>query len=430
MSFDTSLKARAAQWTTSTTKRNMARRSTGLKRRLKFKNREILYFHRADDPYCQLMVQVLPELINRFDIKVKPIVVERLPANMYPDPMRYEAYSILDAVRLGELYGIGFPANATVPDHLSSRMANNFLAEHQDSDDFFRLAADIGSALWRRGVVTLQKICGEAKIYHDARLRENEAKLKAVGHYASGVLCYGDELYMGLDRLDHLELRLRSEGLGDGQLHYNLTKRWMREVVEDPMDADSELVELYFSVRSPYSYLAIEKLHYLMEYTGCQVRLKPVLPMVMRGLRVPTNKAQYILDDTAREAQVAGLPFGRIVDPLGLATRRAMVIGFWAISIGKGMQFFRAFTQAHWAKGLDTTDDRAMERLLEEAGLPVLAGMGALGDQTWEAKAEENRVNLLRRGHWGVPVLVHEGEVLWGQDRFFSVVQAFRANLK
>ena len=54
---------------------------------------EILYFHRADDPVCQLMVQVLPEFAERFDVRIKPRVVERLPANMYPDPQRFEAWT-------------------------------------------------------------------------------------------------------------------------------------------------------------------------------------------------------------------------------------------------------------------------------------------------------------------------------------------------
>lgn len=50
---------------------------------------------------------------------------------------------------------------------------------------------------------------------------------------------------------------------------------------------------------------------------GADLRLRYILPMVMRGLPVPLVKRRYILLDAKREADRAGLPFGRIVDPVG-----------------------------------------------------------------------------------------------------------------
>ena len=50
---------------------------------------------------------------------------------------------------------------------------------------------------------------------------------------------------------------------------------------------------------------------------GLDLELKPVLPMVMRGMAVPQAKRIYILTDSKREAEKFGLEFGCIVDPLG-----------------------------------------------------------------------------------------------------------------
>jgi 2-hydroxychromene-2-carboxylate isomerase len=44
-----------------------------------------------------------------------------------------------------------------------------------------------------------------------------------------------------------------------------------------------------------------------------------MLPMVTRGRPVPPEKERYIVLDTAREARLWGIPFGKIIDPCALA---------------------------------------------------------------------------------------------------------------
>lgn len=429
MSLVIATKARVAQWFTSKTRRDMLRNVAAFSRRMRRKDREIFYFHRADDPYCQLMVQIIPEMMERFGVTIKPLIVERLSAEMFPAPERYEAYSIIDAARLGTLYGVGFPDRATVPDPLSVRMATNYLVEHQNSPDFYRLAADIGSALWRRGVVALQQICGDALIYREGVLRQNEKTLAKLGHYASGVISYEGELYWGLDRLDHLEHRLNLEGLGDGVAEYDLTKRWMQDVINTPIDADHENVELFFSLRSPYSYLALEKINYLRIHTGCEIILRPVLPMVSRGMPMPSMKARYFLQDAAREAYESDILFGKIVDPLGLSVRRALAIGHKAIEMGKGIEFFLAVARAHWSEGQDFSKKKVMDAILQEVDIAPLVAKEALLQVSWQDAVEQNAKRLQQMGLWGVPALRHNNKVFWGQDRFFAVVQGFKTGL-
>jgi 2-hydroxychromene-2-carboxylate isomerase len=425
MSASTLLRANIANWLTSETKLNMERRLTELGRRFARRGHEVFYFHRADDPYCQLMVQVLPELAMRFDVVFKPLVVEQLPANMYPDPARYEAYSILDAGRLARLYGLGFSAEAIVPDRLSVGMANRYLASIQDDPDFFAIAEEVGAALWRQDLPEVKRQCASADM-GDAELKQNEAQLRALGHYASGSLYYEGEFYVGLDRLDHLEHRLNGFGLGDGEVHYELTRLWRHSLSQMDKSIAGRTVEVFFSVRSPYSYLGLQLISEFADLSGVHLKLKPVLPMLMRGLAVPPAKSRYILLDTAREARMEKRPFGKIVDPLGLATRRAMAIGFSLFEDDKALPFFKAFTKGVWAEGIDGTTDAGLATILERAGLPANRLSGALPEDAWQEQAERNRQEMLLYGSWGVPTFRVAGETLWGQDRLWAILEALK----
>ncbi|WP_262690294.1 DsbA family protein [Kordiimonas aestuarii] len=419
------MKSFAAAWLTSGARLQFRRGSAELGRRIRRMPHELIYFHRADDPYSQLMVQVLPDLAARFDVTIRPLVVERLPANMYPDPQRFEAYSILDAARLARLYGLGFPSSATVPDRLAVGMANRHLAKLQDDPNFFSVAEEVGAALWQQDIKAVRTLCVAADI-DEKILQDNEGLLRTLGHYASGNVFYGGEFYPGLDRLDHLERRLNRLSLGDSEVHFELTRLWRYDLENLDRSVSGRTLELYFSVRSPYSYLGLHHAADLAAATGLRLKLRPVMPMVMRGLKVPPAKAGYILHDTAREARLENLPFGRIVDPLGHATKRAMALGFRLAEDGEDLAFFKAFTRAAFAEGIDGATDGGLSRVLERAGISPSKLSGAMSADIWGPLAEKNRQMMLMSGSWGVPTFRIGNETLWGQDRMWAIVDALR----
>lgn len=427
MSASALLKSSVARWLTSESRQNLKRRRAEVGRRFARAAHEVFYFHRADDPYCQLMVQALPDLAERFDVKIIPLVVERLPANMYPDPARFEAYTILDASRLARLYGLGFPETALVPDRLSVGMANRYLAGLQDDPNFFSIAEEVGAALWRQDIRSIKQLCASADIHEDT-LEQNESRLKELGHYASASLHYGDEFYVGLDRLDHLERRLNRLGLGDGEIHFELTRLWRHGLENLEKSVAGRTIEVFFSVRSPYSYLGLQLISEFADLSGVHLKLKPVLPMMMRGMAVPPTKGRYILFDTAREARLENIPFGRIVDPLGAATKRAMALGFSLSDGDEALAFFKAFTTGVWSEGIDGTTDKGLERILEKAGLPAKTMQGALLEDDWQERADKNLQEMFRHGSWGVPTFRIGSETLWGQDRLWAIVEALKQN--
>ena len=413
------------RWLASGTRQSLMRFGHEAVRRARFQPVRLIYFHRSDDPYCQLMVQALPELAERFDVTVEPRVIERLPAAMYPDPARYEALSILDAARMARLYGIGFPVTAMVPDRLSVSMANRYLASRQDDPAFFSIAEEIGAKLWRRDGAAIRSICGPADM-DGAALRANEKLLGRLGHYASATVYCGGEFYPGLERLDHLERRLNAMDLGDGEVHFELHRLWRHGLQRMDRLIAGRTIDLFFSVRSPYSYLALSLMRDLMRATAVQIRLKPVLPMVMRGLPVPPMKGRYILFDAGREARLENLPFGHIADPVGRATERAMAVGMALGQGGQDFDFFHAFMRQVWTEGREGASDAGLARALEMAGISRAAIVRALPDDVWRVRAHENLQDMMRRGSWGVPTLSAGGETLWGQDRIWAALDALQ----
>ena len=425
MNFKAILRSRVAAWLTSEARLNGKRRRAEFARRLARRPHEILYFHRSDDPYCQLMVQVLPELAYRFDVKITPLVVEKLPANMYPDPARFEGYSIIDAARLAKLYGLGFPATASVPDRLSVGMANRYLASVQNDPKFFSIAQEVGAALWREDLLTVRKLCVVADI-DEQMLVDNEKRLRDLGQYSSASLYYEGEFYVGIDRIDHLERRLNRLGLGDGECHFDLTRIWRHRLETLDKSVAGRTVEFFFSVRSPYSHLSLQQVSEFAELSGINLKIKPVMPMLMRGMQVPATKGRYILSDAAREARLEDIPFGKIVDPLGLAVKRAMGIGFSLPDDQTMLRFFSAFTRGVWAEGIDGTTDEGLLRIIANAGLPPSTLTQALPEEMWMEKAERNMSEMLVYGSWGVPTFRVANETLWGQDRLWAIAEILK----
>ena len=256
-----------------------------------------------------------------------------------------------------------------------------------------------------------------------AHLAESNALREQLGHYLGAMFYYAGEWYWGLDRLYHLEQRLQELGC-------------QRPGVSGLMFApDADLkqarplsrpaaIDFFFSFRSPYSAIVAPRVFELGRLTGAEIRLRYVLPMVMRGLPVPRSKRSYISLDTAREARARGVAFGRVNDPVGRPTERGLALLAWAEREGKGQQFVLSFMHGVWAEGIDAGSDRGLRRMVERSGLDWRAAKAALGDQAWRQTAEQNRAEMFSLGLWGVPSFRLGDTAVWGQDRLWAIQQA------
>lgn len=154
----------------------------------------------------------------------------------------------------------------------------------------------------------------------------------------------------------------------------------------------------------------------------------------MRGMNVPPAKRRYIFLDTAREARLEGVAFGKVADPLGEATWRAMRLGFALLDMedldevekGKTLQFFSECTRAAWAEGIDIATDKGMAHVINRVNLPANIEEKSLTKEEAGERAEDNKQKMFSYGSWGVPTFRVDGETIWGQDRMWAIADALK----
>ncbi len=364
---------------TSKTLRDFRREQAARKRKRSGQAPTVLYFHDPADPYSQLTVQFLDRLSDRYAIEIQTHQVPPPIAAAAPEPERLTEWSIRDAALLAKTYGLKPKAPAAV-------------------------------------IKALPKTNAET-------LAANGALREKLGHYLGATLYFEGEWYWGLDRLHYLETRLTDQGL-DRQNGGPLFPP--REIALDgPAAAPGpRALDAFISFRSPYSYICLPRAKQLADHYGAELRIRFVMPMVMRGLPVPRAKSWYITTDTKREAERVGMRFGTIVDPVGLGVERGLAVLHHAIQADKGYDFALSFTQGAFADGIDATTDKGLIQMAKRAGLSADQVKGALADEGWRKVAEDNRAEMFGCGLWGVPSFrVDDGPARWGQDRLWAIEQ-------
>lgn len=396
-------------------KRRMARISRALRRA----PATVHYFHQADDPYGHLAVQCLSPLVRRYRIAIRCHLVPPPAEAAAPERELLAGWGRRDAARVARRYGLHFPERAPAPGTGAVHAANAALAAALEAGTFAADAVAVGQRLWQ----------GQAQPGPDraagagARraLREGGELRGKLGHYLGGMFHFEGEWYWGVDRLHHLETRLRQENLVVGDPAAVAPVQDMR-LDGRARAGERPVIELWFSFRSPYSWIALPRMRRLAGHYGAQLRLRYILPMVMRGLPVPRAKRRYIMFDVKREAERVGLPFGTVVDPVGRGVERALAVLEHAIAAGRGIEFAESGLRAAFADGIDLSSDRGLERAAARAGLSDEQVRSALADEGWRVVAEDNRRALFDAGLWGAPTFrVDGGSAYWGQDRLWAL---------
>lgn len=418
------LKPRLIEFYTGAGLRGAQRYLLATLRRLPGRARRVHYFHQCDDPYSHLLLQVLPELRKRHAIELVVHLVGAPDAASTPDRERFDRWARADAVELAQALNLTSGDVDDQPAAGAVAAANAALcalgAGHAWANRELAQALAIGQALWTGDVASLDRLVGVDADTVTRALRAGAALRQRLGHYSSATLYFEGEWYWGVDRLPHLEQRLAAErSVGDGA---NSIVRLPALSIPPPRRQCAVVLHFYCSLRSPYSYLAVRRCLDLADHYGAKLKIRFVLPMVMRGLPVPKAKRLYIVRDAKREAERLGIPFGRIADPLGLPTERGLAVLNHAIAAGKGAQFLDAFTRAVWSEGIDAGSDKGLLTIAKRAELDESFVRDALADPSWRDVAQANRDEMMRLGLWGVPCFrVDDGPAYWGQDRMWLV---------
>lgn len=194
---------------------------------------------------------------------------------------------------------------------------------------------------------------------------------------------------------------------------------------------------LYFSLRSPFSWMALRRLEERLPNADEVLDFIPFFDPDAETARMlgerggefhytQMSKAKhlYILNDTKRLAA-----------KFGYAMRWPVDIDPWwelphlgwlkARELGVHREFYRAVTRARWERGENICDAGVLGPVLAEAGLPVEPLLTAPSDP----RLREAGVDALLSAHdddiFGIPYFKWGMQKFWGLDRLDDFLAAF-----
>ncbi len=204
--------------------------------------------------------------------------------------------------------------------------------------------------------------------------------------------------------------------------------------------------DLYWSFRSPYSYLATGRIVRLERELDVEVRVRPVLPLAVRSPeffeRVNPLWPPYLLRDTMRIAQQLGIDYAwPRPDPVvqDFATRRVAAeqpyahrltrLGQLAAERGRGLLFIDEVSRLIWSGhvvGWDQGEHLSQAAARAGCDLAEMDAVAAREAARLDVAIAQSQADLEAAGHWGVPTMVFDGEPFFGQDRIDLLVWRMR----
>jgi 2-hydroxychromene-2-carboxylate isomerase len=417
---------------TSSQRREGTRAKSEAKRAKKGKAHVISYFHDVTDPYSHLAAQRIGSLMRTYDIELRPMLVNPPSEGAAPERAMLSDYALRDAAEIAPYHKLEFRTNGKMPDPVAFEEAGRLLSAAIAQSTFEKDAIRIGAALWAADRSAIEEIKAEFPMADEAlfekHLKQGDKELDRKRHYFGAVFAYGGESYWGVDRFHHLEERLLSLGLRNS---FAAPKAIAPHITEDlgatMIMAPAVTIEFFASLRSPYTYIAMDRMYAMAQKYSLNLIMRPVMPMVMRGLPVPGVKRRYIMSDAKREAEQYDISFGKVCDPVGEPVERAMSLYPWAREQGLDKEFLLSFAKGAFADGIDGGTDRGLKKIVERAGLDWSVAKTLVGNEDWRDEARDNQELMFSLGLWGVPSFRvtggrHEDEfAIWGQDRLWLI---------
>ena len=419
------------------------------KRILLRKSAQLSVYIKVDDPYSFLLLQALPSIEERFKVDFSIKVISTTDNVMFPEPTLWENHALNDAMFLAQLYNfLPVPAQETGLKEPNSERTMAYTIKLQDAinnKESWPKLIRIVYEFWETSEgseLTELTIDAGKKNSIEEQVKANTIELSQRGHYLPATVYYDGEWYWGVDRLDHLEQRLSQEQLKLTNVTsvvfnrtYNLERKRpdiaaLPTAINDDVEIkNGKPIELFWSARSPYSHIALLEGISLASTYQVPLVVRPVLPMMMRGLFVPFKKALYIFLDTKREAKKLGWPYGKLADPLGDGVKRCYSLLNYARDNGRFLHYLVAFSEAVNTKGIRAETDKGLKKIVEKAGLDWEQAKQHLTNRSWQDEVERNQQDMYSKGNWGVPVFRYQDIQVWGQDRIFVIENAIKKDL-
>jgi len=199
----------------------------------------------------------------------------------------------------------------------------------------------------------------------------------------------------------------------------------------------SPKIDLYWSFRSPYCYLLGHQLRSALADRDAAIVLRPVYPAAVRNTeffeRVDPLWFSYFALDVRRTAEMLGVPIRwPVPDPVAVAPgtqqplpdqpliKRLTRLAVAAEESGAGLAFAERVGDLLWRGEVDgwhEGDHLARALAAADLDLDELDAIIVRDRDRIDAEIARNERDQREAGHWGVPLMVLDGEPFFGQDR-------------
>lgn len=187
--------------------------------------------------------------------------------------------------------------------------------------------------------------------------------------------------------------------------------------------------QIWFSFRSPFSWIAMHELNLRVPSARETFEFRPfwepdantAARLAERGgeiIYAPMSKAKhlYILQDTKRLAERSGLSMTWPVD-MGPWWEPSHLGWLAAERDGRRWEYYDAVVAARWERGEDISDPAVIARAAETAGLDPASVSAAVDDESLRAAGADALYQAYHGDIFGVPYFVHRRQRFWGLDR-------------
>jgi 2-hydroxychromene-2-carboxylate isomerase len=201
-------------------------------------------------------------------------------------------------------------------------------------------------------------------------------------------------------------------------------------------------VDVFWSFRSPYSYLATPRMVALEKEWEIIFNVRPVYPIAVRldGWFKNANPMwlPYLKLDVVREAERHDTPFAwPRPDPIVMNTKTGEVskeqpyihrltrLGVSAAERGRGLPFiYEVSSTLYGGRTQNWHEGNHLRAAASRAGLDLndLDAAIAENPDRHEALIKANEEAHRQAGHWGVPTFAFQGEPFYGQDRLDALL--------
>ena len=208
-------------------------------------------------------------------------------------------------------------------------------------------------------------------------------------------------------------------------------------------------IDLYFSYRSPYSYLILPRMLKLKEKYDIEINFKVVYPIAIRMPEWFEGKNFFTffffkMIDMRLQAKKLGIPFTSKLkpDPIRqnimtgkISSHQPYIfdichLGQMAQMKGVGMEFAFEVSSLIFGGVENWNTDENLSEAAKNVGLDLnqLRESVNVHEEEIIGQIKQNQVDQLNAGHHGVPLTVIGDKHFFGQDQFDKIMKTLKEN--